>query len=116
MYCLQIYSRKKNNNTNAGENCFGLLGVLFFYFLQKIRCKDKVNIQPKSKPEKTTISISGETFQRIEIYCQANGILRKDLSYSKNKFLYQINMLNKQVIRIKGAAIKHAVTKSVWKI
>lgn len=28
---------------------------------------DKVTIQPKSKPEKTTISISGETSERLEI-------------------------------------------------
>ena len=35
---------------------------------------DKVTIQPKSKPEKTTISISGETSERLEIYCRANGI------------------------------------------
>lgn len=42
---------------------------------------DKVTIQPKSKPEKTTISISGETSERLEIYCRANGILRKDLEY-----------------------------------
>ena len=40
---------------------------------------DKVTIQPKSKPEKTTISISGETSERLEIYCRANGILRKEL-------------------------------------
>lgn len=39
---------------------------------------DKVTIQPKSKPEKTTISISGETSERLEIYCRANGILRKE--------------------------------------
>ena len=38
----------------------------------------KVNIQPKKKPEKTTISISGETTERLELYCKANGILRKD--------------------------------------
>ena len=40
---------------------------------------DKVTIQPKSKPEKTTISISGETSERLEIYCRANGILRKKI-------------------------------------
>ena len=39
---------------------------------------DKATIQPKSKPEKTTISISGETSERLEIYCRANGILRKE--------------------------------------
>lgn len=39
---------------------------------------DKAMIQPKSKPEKTTISISGETSERLEIYCRANGILRKE--------------------------------------
>lgn len=39
---------------------------------------DKVTIQPKSKPEKTIISISGETSERLEIYCRANGILRKE--------------------------------------
>lgn len=39
---------------------------------------DKATIQPKSKPEKTTISISGETYERLEIYCRANGILRKE--------------------------------------
>lgn len=39
---------------------------------------DKVTIQPKSKPEKATISISGETSERLEIYCRANGILRKE--------------------------------------
>ena len=39
---------------------------------------DKVTIQPKSKPEKTTISISGETSERLEIYYRANGILRKE--------------------------------------
>lgn len=39
---------------------------------------DKANLKPKSKPEKTTISISGETSQRLEIYCRTNGILRKD--------------------------------------
>lgn len=38
----------------------------------------KENIQPKKKPEKTTISISGETSERLELYCKANGILRKD--------------------------------------
>ena len=32
---------------------------------------DKATIQPKSKPEKTTISISGETSERLEIYCRA---------------------------------------------
>jgi hypothetical protein len=32
----------------------------------------------ESKPEKTTISISGETSERLEIYCRANGILRKE--------------------------------------
>ena len=31
---------------------------------------DKATIQPKSKPEKTTISISGETSERLEIYCR----------------------------------------------
>lgn len=36
--------------------------------------------------------------------------------YSKYRFLYQMYTLNKQVIIIKGRAIKHAVTKSVWKI
>ena len=44
---------------------------------------DKVTIQPKSKPEKTTISISGETSERLEIYCRANGILRKELNEVK---------------------------------
>lgn len=39
---------------------------------------DKATIQPKSKPGKTTISISGETSERLEIYCRTNGILRKD--------------------------------------
>lgn len=39
---------------------------------------DKATIQPKSKPEKTTISISGETSERLEIYCRTNGILRKE--------------------------------------
>lgn len=39
---------------------------------------DKATIHPKSKPEKTTISISGETSERLEIYCRANGILRKE--------------------------------------
>ena len=39
---------------------------------------DKATIQPKNKPEKTTISISGETSERLEIYCRANGILRKE--------------------------------------
>lgn len=39
---------------------------------------DKATIQPKSKPEKTTISISGETSERLETYCRANGILRKE--------------------------------------
>ena len=39
---------------------------------------DKATIRPKSKPEKTTISISGETSERLEIYCRANGILRKE--------------------------------------
>lgn len=39
---------------------------------------DKANLKPKSKPEKTTISISGKTSQRLEIYCRTNGILRKD--------------------------------------
>ena len=39
---------------------------------------DKATIQPKSKPEKTAISISGETSERLEIYCRANGILRKE--------------------------------------
>lgn len=39
---------------------------------------DKATIQPKSKPEKTTISVSGETSERLEIYCRANGILRKE--------------------------------------
>lgn len=39
---------------------------------------DKATIQPKSKPEKTTISISGETSERLEIYYRANGILRKE--------------------------------------
>jgi hypothetical protein len=38
----------------------------------------KEDIQPKKKPEKTTISISGETSERLELYCKANGILRKD--------------------------------------
>lgn len=38
----------------------------------------KEDIQPKRKPEKTTISISGETSERLEVYCKANGILRKD--------------------------------------
>lgn len=38
----------------------------------------KVDVQPKKKPEKTTISISGETSERLELYCKANGILRKD--------------------------------------
>ena len=38
----------------------------------------KENIQPKKKPEKTTISISGETSERLELYCKANRILRKD--------------------------------------
>lgn len=38
----------------------------------------KEDIQPKRKPEKTTISISGETSERLEIYCRANGILRKE--------------------------------------
>lgn len=37
------------------------------------------------------------------------------LFYSKYNFLYQMYTLNKQVIIIKGRAIKHAVTKSVWK-
>ena len=32
---------------------------------------DKATIQPKSKPEKTTISISGETSERLEIYCRS---------------------------------------------
>lgn len=32
---------------------------------------DKATIQPKSKPEKTTISISGETSERLEIYFPA---------------------------------------------
>lgn len=40
--------------------------------------KDKVNIQPKSKPEKTTISISRETSERLEIYSRAKGILQKE--------------------------------------
>lgn len=39
---------------------------------------DKATIQPKSKPGKTTISISGKTSERLEIYCRTNGILRKD--------------------------------------
>lgn len=39
---------------------------------------DKATIQPKSKPGKTTISISGETSERLEIYCRTNGILRKE--------------------------------------
>lgn len=39
---------------------------------------DKATIQPKSKPGKTSISISGETSERLEIYCRTNGILRKD--------------------------------------
>lgn len=39
---------------------------------------DKATIQPKSKPEKTTISISGETSERLEVYCRTNGILRKE--------------------------------------
>ena len=39
---------------------------------------DKATIQPKSKPEKTTISISGETSERLEIYCRTNGLLRKE--------------------------------------
>ena len=38
----------------------------------------KEDIQPKKKPEKTTISISGETSERQELYCKANGIQRKD--------------------------------------
>ena len=38
----------------------------------------KENIPPKKKPEQTTISISGETSERLELYCKANGILRKD--------------------------------------
>lgn len=38
----------------------------------------KEDIQPRKKPEKTTISISGETSERLELYCKANGILRKD--------------------------------------
>lgn len=42
---------------------------------------DKATIQPKSKPEKTTISISGETSERLEIYCRANGILRKEFVF-----------------------------------
>ena len=40
--------------------------------------KDKVNIQPKSKLEKTTISISRETSERLEIYSRAKGIFQKD--------------------------------------
>ena len=40
---------------------------------------DKATIQPKSKPVKTTISISGETSERLEIYSRAKGILRKEL-------------------------------------
>lgn len=36
------------------------------------------DIQPKRKPEKTTISISGETSERLELYCKTNGILRKE--------------------------------------
>lgn len=43
-----------------------------------IRWLSSSNIQPKSKPEKTTISISGETSRQLEIYCRENGILRKD--------------------------------------
>ena len=38
----------------------------------------KEDIQPKKKPENTTISISGETSERQELYCKANGIQRKD--------------------------------------
>ena len=48
---------------------------------------DKATIQPKSKPEKTTIAISGETSERLEIYCRANGILRKEFfSYALEKY------------------------------
>lgn len=46
---------------------------------------DKVTIQPKSKPEKTTISISGETSERLEIYCRANGIENIRENKSKNR-------------------------------
>ncbi len=38
---------------------------------------DKVTIQPKSKPEKTTISISGETSERLEIYCRKRHITER---------------------------------------
>ena len=42
---------------------------------------DKATIQPKSKPEKTTISISGETSERLEIYMHKYICL--DLAFSK---------------------------------
>ena len=38
----------------------------------------KEYIQPKKRSEKIIISISGETSERLELYCKANGILRKD--------------------------------------
>lgn len=53
---------------------------------------DKVTIQPKSKPEKTTISISGETSERLEIYCRGQTAY-----YGKSSFLSPWNTLNAQV-------------------
>ena len=53
---------------------------------------DKATIQPKSKPEKTTISISGETSERLEIYCRGFDLKSNTLDYSPlEKIIGELN-------------------------
>ena len=52
---------------------------------------DKATIQPKSKPEKTTISISGETSERWRYTAGETAY------YGKSSFLSPWNTLNAQV-------------------
>lgn len=53
---------------------------------------DKVTIQPKSKPEKTTISISGETSERLENRLKSSRFFRKKTTdcVTKSKFFRSI--------------------------
>lgn len=69
------------------------------YSVQKIYDMTmKKDIQPKKKPGKIIISIDGDTFQQLEIYCWINGIFCNDfVSFALEYFeCTEFNMKSKR--------------------
>ena len=73
---MNIYLAIKKYTKNKSEKmCFAIFAAYFgsikHILLQKIydMTNEKRQFKPKKKPGKIIISIDGDTFQQLEIYC-----------------------------------------------